>query len=247
MDAANQLSVVFAVPSYSHLVGLNFLTSALSTEQMITSANIRHAWLVQGGDPYLSKVRNKLVTMFLRDFPDFDNLFFLDDDVGWPAQKVIEFLMRPEPVVAGVYPKKSDNVDFPVELAVDRETGLIREQNGLIQALAIGAGFLRIKRPILQQMADQALKFTETRDEPLVHYHNIFSMGMGDDGQWWGEDYVFCKKLTNMGGEIWVDPNIDFTHRGTKGWAGNLGDHMGVLGEKAAAMREAWALKAAAE
>ncbi len=238
-------SVVFATPSYSHMVCMDFLSSSLSTEQMTTSMGIKHAWLLQGGDPYLAKVRNKLVTMFLRDFPDFDTLFFLDDDVGWPPQKVIEFLLRPEDVVAGIYPKKSDKVDFPVELAADRETGELREQNGMVQALAVGTGFLRIKRHVLEKMADVSLKFTETRDEPVVHYHNIFSMGMGDDGQWWGEDYVFCKKWTNMGGEIWVDPDINFVHRGTRGWKGNLNDQLGIIRQQGADLAKAGLLRAA--
>jgi hypothetical protein len=241
--------VVFATPSYSHLATLDYLSSALSVEQLITKMGIPHAWLLRGGDPYLAKVRNRLVTEFLRDFPDMENLFFLDDDVGFPAQKVIEFLLRPEDVVCGIYPKKSEKVDFPVHLSCDRATGNLIEQNGMIGALAVGAGFLRIKRHVLEKMADEAMKYTESLDEPLEYFYNIFSMGMGDDGQWWGEDYVFCKKWTNMGGKIWVDPDIDFTHRGTRGWQGNLSKHLQTYRDQGLALFGAGALaqKEAAE
>ncbi len=235
--------VVFATPSYSHTCCMEYLAAALSTEQAMTKLGIPHAWLLKGGDPYLAKIRNRIVTEYLRDYPDMQNLFFLDDDVGWPPQKIIDFLLRPEPVLAGIYPKKSEKVDFPVELACDRETGLLRERDGLVQGLSAGMGFVRIKRYVLEQMASVSMKYTESRDEPLEYFHNIFSMGMGDDGQWWGEDYVFFKKWTNSGGEMWIDPDIDFTHTGKRSWKGNFSEHLALFREKGAELLAAGKLK----
>ena len=42
-----------------------------------------------------------------------DSLFFLDDDIGWPPEKVLAFLERDEPILFGVYPKKQETEDWP--------------------------------------------------------------------------------------------------------------------------------------
>ena len=221
--------VVFATPTLDHRVSIEHRNSLLQASRLLSERNIGHDYIAIGGDCYLAKVRNKLVTMFLRDFPDSTDLFFLDEDVGFPPEKVVEFLLRPEPVVAGVYPKKSDNLDFPVQMLA--ENGALIEEGGFCMVGNVGAGFLRIKRKVLEVLAEHAEKFREYPDGE--EYHNIFSMGMGTDHLWWGEDYVFVQKVVSLGGEVWVDPDIAFTHRGMKAWSARLSDHLSVFRDKA--------------
>jgi hypothetical protein len=40
----------------------------------------------------------------------------------------------------------------------------------------------------------------------------------------YGEDYSFCKRWRDMGGQVWVDPSISMGHLGTKIWKGRLAD-----------------------
>jgi len=37
------------------------------------------------------------------------------------------------------------------------------------------------------------------------------------EGEFWGEDYVFCRRAREAGIEIWIDPYIQFDHDGTIG------------------------------
>jgi hypothetical protein len=37
------------------------------------------------------------------------------------------------------------------------------------------------------------------------------------DGEFWGEDYVFCRRVREAGFDIYVDPLIEFDHAGTVG------------------------------
>jgi hypothetical protein len=41
-------------------------------------------------------------------------------------------------------------------------------------------------------------------------------------GQFWGEDLLFCKKWKDIGGHIWIDPNVTVEHIGRKSWQGNF-------------------------
>lgn len=232
--AAPQHCVVFATPTYDHRVTLEYLRSLTETEWALASAHILHGYVYQGGDQFIAKVRNKLVWRFLTHFPMATDLFFLDDDVGWPADKVIEFIHRPEDIVAGIYPKKSEMVDFPVELACDGATGELIERDGLYQALGIPMGFTRIKRHVLEKLAKHAQTFKDQEiDGNPGEYPGIFETGIGSDGWWWGEDHTFCRKWLDLGGSIWVDPSISFAHRGHRKWEARLSDHLDTFRDRA--------------
>jgi hypothetical protein len=40
---------------------------------------------------------------------------------------------------------------------------------------------------------------------------DLFNHG-AHEGVWWGEDYAFSRRWREMGGEIWVVPDLDITH-----------------------------------
>lgn len=231
--------VVFATPSLDHKVSLDFLNSVLDVRLLLAQRSIPHAFLQIGGDCFVAKARNKLATWFLRNHPEATDLFFLDDDIGFPAQKVIDFLERDVDFLAGIYPKKTDRLDFPVTLA-SNGIGELIERNGLIQAHAVSAGFLRMRRDVVERLAQSSTIFKDSIGGSAEEFYNIFETGRGADGFFWGEDYTLCQKWASMGGEIWVDPDVAFKHRGQKSWTASLTDSLAGYREQAiASVKEA--------
>jgi len=194
----------------------------METEWRLAQLGIPHGYKQVGGDQFIAKARNRLITEFLTEYPMATDLFFIDDDVGWPADAVIKFLNRPEDIVAGAYPKKTDKPEFPVELSMGEDGGLI-EKDGLYQANLAPTGFMRIKRRVLEALVKDCPTYTEACIEGKAQRWALFEAGANyDKGEWWGEDYVFCQKARNAGFSVWIDPDIEFTHRGNKRWAGNF-------------------------
>lgn len=215
---------VFAVPCVSHSVTVEFFHSYLASMQLLMKAGIQHACINVNGDCYLASARNRLVHKFLIEFPDATDLFFLDDDIGWTDPEAPLRLLEDEvDVVAGVYPKKQETLEFPV--VMDESPGhLIKSPSGLFKALRVPTGFLRIRRHVLEAMAAQSAIYTQQMpDGSKAQIAEIFQMGV-KDGLWWGEDFDWCNKWRAMGGEIWVDPTIEFTHSGRKQWKARLWD-----------------------
>lgn len=177
------------------------------------------------GDPFVDKARNKLVKWALET--PCQNLFFIDDDIGFPAEKVIEFLMRPEPILAGIYRKKQLETDFPVDLEVDDQNELV-ERDGLVKATMVPTGFLRIKRSVIERLLK---RYDDTFDErrPDGTYDSfpaLFLHGIGSNGMWWGEDAAFSKRAEGMGIDMWVDPDVELSHRGTMVFTTKMSDHL---------------------
>ncbi len=233
--------VCFGIPSLGHTVSLGFLRSWTATIGLLHDRDIISSSIQLGGDCFIAKARNRLVSDFLRECPGYDNFFFLDDDIDWPAEKVIEFLERPEPVLAGAYPQKCESTNFPVTFAYNTDTGELIEKDGLVRALLIPAGFLRIKRWVLEKLAESPTRpfLDATLEGAHKSYFGIFEEGIGTQEApdmppfWWGEDYIFSRKCQVLGIDMWVDPYITFGHVGRKRWEDAVGNHMDVYRAKA--------------
>lgn len=224
--------VIFATPSLSHTVTLDFLRSWTNTVWALKDAGIAHGRIDRGGDCFIDKVRNKLVQEFL-DGPGTD-LFFLDDDLGWPAEAVMRFIARPEPILAGVYPKKADDPDWPVALDADAATGELITDQGLYLASFAGCGFLRIKREVLETLVKLVPPFKDPElNGKTGTYPMLFETGIDDRGWYQGEDVSFFRLARAHGFPLWVDPDIAFRHRGGKTWSGTLIDHLETFRAKA--------------
>jgi hypothetical protein len=44
------------------------------------------------------------------------------------------------------------------------------------------------------------------------------------DGRKLSEDYSFCQRWRDIGGQVWADPNIRMAHVGTKTFDGHFGE-----------------------
>lgn len=227
---------VFAVPCVSHSVTVEFFHSYIASSQLLMKAGITHTCINVNGDCYLASARNRLVHKFLSEFPEATDLYFLDDDVGWTDPEApLRLLLDDEAVVCGVYPKKQETLEFPV--VMDESQGhLIQTESGLFKALRVPTGFLRIKRHVLEKMAANSPTYKQAQPEGgFTTIHEIFRMGAYGTEYWWGEDFDWCNRWHEMGGTIWVDPTIEFTHSGRKQWKGRLWDSARPVEQKEAA------------
>lgn len=220
MTESSLKHVVFGIPSLLHQVSLGTFVSQIETDRLMILNGIAISYLPIGGDPFPWKVRSKIASMFLVNYPDATDLFFIDDDVGYPSEKVLEFLHRPEDILVGVYPLKQDQGGFPVDLMADADGAPIAKQ-GLVKIASAGFGFTRIKRHVLEKLQEIVPTFREPGNDQ--EYHQFFLEGVSN-GVAWGEDKYFYTLAQQEGFEVWADPNIFFTHQGRKRWSGNLTD-----------------------
>ncbi len=226
----------FCTPCLDHKVAIEYLMSALHTERLLLARSVAHEWCNRPGDPFVAKARSTMVAEFLAS--KGTDLFFLDDDLGWPAEKVLEFIDRDEPVLAGVYPQKLDEISFPCSVEMGEDGGLI-ERDGLVKAVLVPTGFLRIKRWVLEKLWDEAPPYRETDASGKVHEcRAVFNSGPAADGQWWGEDFAFSNSCQIAGIDMWIDPAIPFYHRGAKRYGAQMSHSLDVFRDKARKMKD---------
>lgn len=168
----------------------------------------------------LPHARNLLAADFLAS--DCSHLLFIDSDMGWPDYAALELLAHDRDVVAAVGRMKDEEHKFCCHLDADRL--LYDKEAGLIRVGSVGTGFMLVKKHVIE-------KLTEATKGKAYRKGNGAGKAAGDlispifdieyrDGIMFGEDYTFCRRWQDLGGDVWVDPGIPLAHVGPYEYAG---------------------------
>lgn len=103
----------------------------------------------------------------------------------------------------------------------------LRIENNIMKIKHLATGFMLIKRHVIEEMIQ---KFSDTHYIDTTGFispnDSKYTYALFDcaviDGHYYSEDWLFCHRWTNMGGEIYADVSIDLTHTGTENYEGNL-------------------------
>jgi predicted O-methyltransferase YrrM len=212
---ASGQKVFIAVAAYQNL-GAGFTFALSYTTAALKEAGIPFELAIFAGNCHVDDSRNRLVRDFL--LSDCTDLVFLDADLAWHASDFVKLVQYDRDIVAGIYPKKHGDDTYPVIL-FDGE--IWSDRDGLIEVKSVPTGFLRIRRQVLQRLADEATHYNARNDADSA-IACIFERQI-IDGERWGGDYVFCRKARNAGCQIYIAPDMRFEHSGEHTWTGSVG------------------------
>lgn len=214
------ISLFVATPAYDGKITCRHAGMLLRTVSSLQAKGIesRVVWLEQCA--LLPRARNNLVAQFMAS--DSTHMLMVDSDIVWPDGAVERLLAYDLPFVATAGRRKTDDMELCVR-ALDPDTGdLIYDRaTGLLRVGAVGTGFILLKREVFEAMerAYQNLKLVDDEMPPEIqrHLYGFFLM-MHDERRKtvFSEDYSMCFRWTAIGGEIWVDPEIQLQHIGAK-------------------------------
>ena len=98
------------------------------------------------------------------------------------------------------------------------------DQN-LTKVKHLATGFMMIQRSTLEKMI-KAFPSTKYVDDVgfLQEHENEFAYALFDcgveEGHYFSEDWLFCKRWSKMGGDIWLDVSISLVHTGIEDFKG---------------------------
>ena len=206
------------------------LTKALGKRKWeSTFASIAYADIVES--------RNYLLTHWY-DKTDATHLLFLDADMGYPPQLILDMVELDKPVVGVIYPKRQVDLERIAQLAasgnsskraiarahdyiVRRERGTATQRkNGFITVDGCGTGIMLIARSALDTMLATMPKLSDAegaKDTPLATGLDRMIRAFQPvrvDGKLLSEDFSFCHRWRQCKGEIWVNTTYEIEHVG---------------------------------
>lgn len=111
---------------------------------------------------------------------------------------------------------------------IDKDAKTIAVENGLIKLHDAGTGFMMIKREAIMKLikAYPELKYNNdvqiNNSQVDQHFYALFDTMIDPiDRRYLSEDYTFCRRWQEIGGDIWLDPSISLNHYGHFCFQGN--------------------------
>ena len=209
--------VVLAIPAYSGTIHLGTMRSIVGDMTTLMKRGDRVSVDDESDNTDIADARATMVAKFLEG--DGDELVFVDNDVIWEAGALVRLLDHPVELVAGLYRKRVDPVSYPVRWIVSRPE--LRAENGLLEVAGVPGGFTRCSRSMLEQMVRAYADLTyDRRGRAIVGLFDAYRIGRAK----LSEDFSFCQRWRDIGGKVWIDPEIRMTHVGLHGFTGHLGE-----------------------
>lgn len=236
--------VYLATPCYGGMVNLNFMQSVLALQAACRERGIGLFVDLMGGDALITRARSRLAARFLAH-GEATHLLFCDADIGFAPENLFRLLAADKPVIGGVYPIKqidwdkaraAAKADAPDLLAaslgyvirfIPTPDSSVSIDDGIAKVAYVGTGFLLIQRTAMQRIVDAHPELTarmgdmgdRMADEAVMVFETMIEP---QTGQYLSEDYAFCRRWQNLGGEIWADMEARLSHVGAAVYTGSI-------------------------
>ncbi|MCK9369110.1 hypothetical protein M0R04_04080 [Candidatus Dojkabacteria bacterium] len=213
-----EINVMIVTPAQDGKVNVQYCLSFAHTINMLQSNSITVTPLVVPSSSLLVSERNRLIEAFWQS--NCTHVLCIDADLGWPPQAILAMLEQEKDFIAGVYPARGKQNAFTFRPSLNHDGSLITEKH-LLKMEYIPAGFLLLSRECIKKMREAYPELYYNPKDSRVEESGgaafcLFNTEVWED-EFWGEDYVFCRRAREAGIEIWVDPLIQFDHAGTIG------------------------------
>ena len=261
------VNLVIATPCFGGQISVLYAASLFKLQRLLRAyKDVNLKLLFKDGDALITRARASLVSQFLDD-PGATHLLFVDADIGFELEQVVRLIECGADMCAAVYPIKRidwDKVRTTIEtdrpnpaaaalqyvFEVDDPNAVV-ERAGFVKLRYAGTGFLMIRRAALEKMCRHYPQLKYRRDHSIdaaaasENRFALFDCMIADDGTYLSEDFAFCKRWVDMGGEIWADLNSKLNHVGPMTFCGDLSSQFAAAPSTPSAQAQAQAQAAA--
>ncbi|OHB29558.1 MAG: hypothetical protein A2790_06455 [Phenylobacterium sp. RIFCSPHIGHO2_01_FULL_69_31] len=244
MSDAPQPYIYLAVPCYGGQLTLHFVSSLLKLQEACRERGVGLHVDMMGGEALITRGRSRLAAQFL-SHPQATHILYIDADIGFRPENVFRLLDADKDVIAAVCPlKKIDwekvrtaakagasdlqaaGIGYVVRFLPTPDKS-VEVNDGFARVAYGGTGFLMISRGAMQRIVDAhpelRAKMGDMADNQAPEAVMVFdTMIEPETGQYLSEDYAFCRRWRDLGGEIWADFEARLTHVGHAAYTGSL-------------------------
>ena len=243
--------IMLATPMYGGLGGTMYFSSVLRLQDQCISRGITFQHAFMANESLIDRARNGLADTFLT-VSDADYLLFVDADIEFRPEDVLAMLSFEKEVICGPYPKKHINWDMIIKAIQAGETDpsvlekLVGEyvftpldvktkMEKIVKVGEAGTGMMLIQRGVFEKLrkAFPENYYISDSSRDVIsgikkEMHAYFRTAIVDN-RYLSEDYYFCHKWREIGGDVWLFPWSQNTHYGTYGFQGSVGHLVDML------------------
>ena len=216
---------------------LKFQLECMKRNILVSFSLLKSSLVTQG--------RNLCVAEFLNHEDHYDWLLFIDSDIDFNAETIFKMLEADKDIVSCPYPMKMFDTDkmwrkvhntdmvktekdllpagymYPIKIGKNE---LILE-NGFMEVTHAPTGCMLIKRTVIEKLIEKhpELKIYQPtvingKEVEKENFYNLFdTLHDIETKRYFGEDFGFCQRWTDIGGKVYVYVMDHISHIGDHG------------------------------
>jgi hypothetical protein len=209
------------MPCYGGNVSEPTMTSLLRFILMAQQVGLNWSLDTMVNESLVTRARNNLMAKMMTN-QAATHFMFIDADIRFQPESILQMMACDKDVIGGLYPKKALPVNYVINLK--RET---KVQGDIFTVDTMGTGFLMFKKDVYVQLcaAHPECKYVDDvglgkQYEPTMY--SIFDVAIDEKGHYLSEDWLFCRRWSALGGEIWAHGKVLLNHIGHYEFVGDL-------------------------
>jgi hypothetical protein len=218
--------IFIATPTTGNVL-VEYANSLVATVQHLHRQGIETEYATFDGSSAIADKRDWLAHRFLKS-ADATHLLFVDADMAFDETLAATLLGFSKDVIGAIYPTRRLDLKAyeaaaaqgnPNALALAHEFHYLGDENrqihvtgDLARVAGLGAGFLMISRRCVETLSARAARYEAHDGENIA---GIFARIPREGGRPWGEDFSFCRRWREAGGEVFAYIKAQIWHCGT--------------------------------
>jgi hypothetical protein len=217
----SKVHVHLGIPCYGGMVSEPTMTSLLRFVLMASKYNLQWSLDTMVNESLITRGRNNLMAKMMTN-EKATHFMFIDADIRFQPESIFQMIAYEKEVIGGLYPKKSIPSNYVINLLPQTKI-----QGDIFTVDTMGTGFLLFKREVYQKLivAHPDTKYVDDvglgkQYEPNMYA--IFDCKIDAKGHYLSEDWLFCRRWQEIGGEIWAHSKALLNHIGHYEYLGDL-------------------------
>ena len=223
---------------------LKFQLECMKKNIMVSFSLLKSSLVTQG--------RNLCVAEFLNHKDNYDYLLFIDSDISFKSETIFKMIEADKDIIACPYPMKMFETDKMWKKI--KETDMVKSEKDLLSSgymypIKIGknelivdkgvmevthapTGCMLIKRNVIEKLIAkhpelQIYQPTVINGKEVAkeNFYNLFdTLHDPETKRYFGEDFGFCQRWTDIGGKVYVYVMDHISHIGDHEYCGRFYD-----------------------
>jgi hypothetical protein len=242
------IKIAISTPAYGEIFYMSYVESVFRLVRALERRN----WQTYFNSTAFADIvesRNVLLTRWF-DKTDATHLLFIDADMGFDHELIFDMIALDQPVVGVISPKRQIDLEKLAKLSVDglpfenavagahsfimqRKAGVrAAGKAGFVEVEACGTGIMLVRRDCVTDMLGKLPDISDTKaagtspltrnlDRVIRAFDPLFV-----DGERLSEDFSFCHRWRQCGGQIWANTTHAITHVGLHRYKARYNDRV---------------------
>jgi hypothetical protein len=218
LNAPHVKGVLIACPAGYQTMCAHTAGTLYSIAQLFTAAGIpnRFLWLSMTD---IIEVRNIFITKFFDQYPEFSHFLTIDADMHFHPVLIKRMVELAKDVVGVVYSRRelpASPIGHP--MGPDEEWPIV---DGFQRWRHLGGGVKLISRDCITRLIRAHPELNDCMDPGglektgVTRVLRLFDRMKDKTGSFLSEDYSFCERVVEMGGEVWANIDTAIGHVGS--------------------------------